>query len=567
MLPTMSATPDNKQSIMEDIRSDSDQYQDHMEIDIENTEEAKNKSKRLKTKNNEHTVYTKETREEIITIEVRESSEPLSEICIPEISHKIKTNKNSSTGPDSQTHQFSPNNLYISSNPKSDIHDSTEMETEQKEQSDRHTTEPVNVESDYEGEGNNNQGAIKQVSSMKTESTELQGTNGKPAIKQSYRNIIVNPRKQINKSEENTGDINWKEIVKQKYIERINMQRQNEFDSDEWNNNKILQAFNDETEIRIISIYLPSNNQTLSKETQKEVTKWIKSAKQKNYQVVTMGDFNDNPENKESKKKKPLFQAISKQNLISTMTYFSNNKPTWQRGTSTLDTMRSDHSVLCITWKHQLNISILRRKRLKRKIYRYEQMDEDSWQKFKDEIEEKLRHENLDLATDLHRALKKINKTISALNKGRFPFSTTYIITEMNNIIEEVNNLANTNIKNIPNQELNANNKKRYSNFTSNTTVMIDSILKRYRDPVKLNNIAKSDHIINSPNEIKKEIKDHFEKWTKKIKLNMEFWKEWQPQYEQIKVIDETWYKDISSVITKEEMILIINSAPNSKAP
>ncbi|CAG8714125.1 13617_t:CDS:1, partial [Gigaspora rosea] len=164
-------------------------------------------------------------------------------------------------------------------------------------------------------------------------------------------------------------------------------------------------------------------------------------------------------------------------------------------------------------------------------------------------------------ATNLHRALKKINKTISALTKRRPPLSITFIINKINKTIEEVNNLAKTNIQDIPHQDLTADNirailkllltkrkaiwnarnlennneqinkmnqyiEKRYSNFTSNTILMIDSILKWHRDPVVLDNIAKPDQLINSPSEIKKEIQDHFKNWTKKIEIDMEYWED-----------------------------------------
>ena len=52
---------------------------------------------------------------------------------------------------------------------------------------------------------------------------------------------------------------------------------------------------------------------------------------------------------------------------------------------------------------------------------------------------------------------------------------------------------------------------KRYNNFKSDTTKMIDSILKRHTDIVTFNNIKTPDSLITKPKEIKQKIQDHFE--------------------------------------------------------
>ncbi|CAG8794558.1 14720_t:CDS:2, partial [Gigaspora margarita] len=53
------------------------------------------------------------------------------------------------------------------------------------------------------------------------------------------------------------------------------------------------------TRIRVISIYLLSNNQKLSLKAQHEIIEWIMTTQKKNYQLIVMGDFNNNLHNKE----------------------------------------------------------------------------------------------------------------------------------------------------------------------------------------------------------------------------------------------------------------------------
>ncbi|CAG8824018.1 11454_t:CDS:1, partial [Gigaspora margarita] len=66
--------------------------------------------------------------------------------------------------------------------------------------------------------------------------------------------------------------------------------------------------------------------------------------------------------------------------------------------------------------------------------------------------------------------------------------------------------------------------EKRYSNFTDNTILMIDSILKRYTDHVDLPNIKKGDVVITDPAEIKTEVANHFKRWIERKEPNMTFW-------------------------------------------
>jgi hypothetical protein len=68
--------------------------------------------------------------------------------------------------------------------------------------------------------------------------------------------------------------------------------------------------------------------------------------------------------------------------------------------------------------------------------------------------------------------------------------------------------------------------QKHHDNFTSNTTVMINSILNRHTDPVIFDNIKLSDSIITKPQDIRQYIKDHFTNWTKHNPYNQVLWKQ-----------------------------------------
>ncbi|CAG8776783.1 14587_t:CDS:2, partial [Gigaspora rosea] len=174
--------------------------------------------------------------------------------------------------PDPHVYQFSPNNPYIVTNPKMDIQMDVQMNINQEDSNARQATQVdnnisqekvqenkdrpkldencfIDVESDYGGDSNDNQIATQHDSNMEIESIEQEATIKKIVTQQSYRDIIVNPRRQTNTVDENTGDANWKEIVKQKYMDKLSAQREREFDSEEWHNDKILEAFNDETEL------------------------------------------------------------------------------------------------------------------------------------------------------------------------------------------------------------------------------------------------------------------------------------------------------------------------------
>lgn len=168
--------------------------------------------------------------------------------------------------------------------------------------------------------------------------------------------------------------------------------------------------------------------------------------------------------------------------------------------------------------------------------------------------------------TNLHHALSNVNKILQKLLYMPTPYSIQYIRAEINKLIAKINGLAQCNIAQINDMDLSTqksqslismlkryrtaiwkarnienNNEhrdtingyieKRYSNFTDNTTLMINSILKRHTDHVELLNIKKGDTVITDPAEIMTEITHHFERWTAQKVLNMTLWPEWKEDY------------------------------------
>ena len=66
---------------------------------------------------------------------------------------------------------------------------------------------------------------------------------------------------------------------------------------------------------------------------------------------------------------------------------------------------------------------------------------------------------------------------------------------------------------------------------------MIDSVLNRRIDPVIIHNIKKNDSIITQPKQIKEEIRNHYEQWTKLNPTDQTQWPEWAQEYEPIRTI------------------------------
>ena len=66
----------------------------------------------------------------------------------------------------------------------------------------------------------------------------------------------------------------------------------------------------------------------------------------------------------------------------------------------------------------------------------------------------------------------------------------------------------------------------RQTNFTDNTTQMIDSILKRNIQPITFDNIIISDNIITNSSKIKNYVKTHFKNWTQHNPPNLDLQEE-----------------------------------------
>ena len=64
--------------------------------------------------------------------------------------------------------------------------------------------------------------------------------------------------------------------------------------------------------------------------------------------------------------------------------------------------------------------------------------------------------------------------------------------------------------------------QNRYNKFSTNTTQIINSILKRHTQPVIIDNIKLADGILTSPTHIKQHVKEHFRNWTWQISIDQD---------------------------------------------
>jgi len=182
-------------------------------------------------------------------------------------------------------------------------------------------------------------------------------------------------------------------------------------------------------------------------------------------------------------------------------------------------------------------------------------------------------------ATKLHVALKRINKVIRGVRIGE---TKGYDSKQINEEIRDIAKLGQIEIgvdfgeqdtadiirqkvkllqeyqkmiykaRKLENeithrQEIEKHIERRYNNFASNTKKMVDSILQRKKEPVEFRNIKKADQVITEPKEIKEEIKEHFEKWTRYNPTNLKEWRKWEETYKPIDGIDERWYEGVDA--------------------
>lgn len=82
---------------------------------------------------------------------------------------------------------------------------------------------------------------------------------------------------------------------------------------------------------RIISIYLLSNNQPLSHETQTTISDWIKQAKATSMKIIVLWDFNDNILSFKRTWFSPLLYFMSINHMFRMISYFNIGQATWTR--------------------------------------------------------------------------------------------------------------------------------------------------------------------------------------------------------------------------------------------
>ena len=168
---------------------------------------------------------------------------------------------------------------------------------------------------------------------------------------------------------------------------------------------------------RVISIYLPSNNNELSTRTQKQVSLWTVEAKRRNWHILLLGDFNANPDT-HKKNKLPLFSDLFSNNLTSLLNFHKILEPTWQgRGlNSQIDDIwtssrilldfdppqltdptgisDSDHKILTTTWYTNFTPTVPRNKKKKRKTFCYKKATTEDWENFRNKTSTLLRNAN-----------------------------------------------------------------------------------------------------------------------------------------------------------------------------
>jgi hypothetical protein len=113
--------------------------------------------------------------------------------------------------------------------------------------------------------------------------------------------------------------------------------------------------------------------------------------------------------------------------------------------------------------------------------------------------------------------------------------------------------------------------EKRCEHYTSNQKVMINSILEREQQSIRINrcviNKDGEDEILLSPDDVKEAAKNHFSNISNNNHtIPNALPSPWLNQYKPIKQIDPTWYSNLMSPITLVEWYSIINTLPNGKA-
>ena len=272
---------------------------------------------------------------------------------------------------------------------------------------------------------------------------------------------------------------------------------------------------------RIISLYLPSDKIEISLKTQDKTKKWISDANKRNMKIIVMGDFNNNMARADSKRKTPIFKTMSMNRMLSLLEVNKIQDYTWKRDQmeSQIDDIwiseeivvdtsypiieevepsGSDHRMIKVQWKLKRKFEAIRRKKRSRKVFKYNEMDEDKWEDFRAEIKRKIEaleikkitdetslnkawhklyiaikhsaekhikwlkiHNNYfgartKKASELHQGLVKINKLIRNLKevKSHFPLSYEEVTKRLNKKIVSITTKLGIEIINIKEQDL-----------------------------------------------------------------------------------------------------------------
>jgi len=311
----------------------------------------------------------------------------------------------------------------------------------------------------------------------------------------------------------------------------------------------------------------------------------------------------------------------------------------------------SDHCILSSVWYTNFNPATPRNKKRKRKTFCYERTTIENWDEFSNTITTLISKANfpsditspeqldktwnlwsnaisqsahkhipktttvskpfhaLSLkATQLHSALKNINKCIHLLSKAMPPMAPLFLLQTINKHLNKALSLAQlplfaltplvlsalqsntpythyattiTSIKEIRSTIWKARNaetylqqmekikfytNRRYNDFKDNTGRMINSILKKEKDHISFDKIITTETIITDPNEIKTATSNHFKNWTKHNPTNEEHWDKWKSHYDPLESIHPSIYSNLPLPFTLDELISTISAAPKHKA-
>ncbi|CAG8758243.1 3794_t:CDS:2 [Gigaspora margarita] len=154
------------------------------------------------------------------------------------------------------------------------------------------------------------------------------------------------------------------------------------------------------TRIRVISIYLLSNNQKLSLKAQYKIIKWITAAQKKpqHDQQHRLLCYHETYRGNKSSQIDDIWITANLTPKCSPLSIISSEF-----------SIASDHKILQITWYHNLNIQLPRAKQNKWRVYLYYKMNESKWEEFTKDIENRInmKHTDTELSITDEKTLNK----------------------------------------------------------------------------------------------------------------------------------------------------------------